>query len=272
MTTRAARTTTSRLAAGARKVRRAPVAALVVGSALMSVFAPARAQGLAPPELDQPFAQEALARGRFARLVADLDRVSADAFLDAAQELVARSGPAALSAVVLVAGREVPAGLSTARETERRAHREAARAYLLADLARTEALLAELLKRPSPRGAPGASSDAPSEVAPATPAGAEAPPAEPLPTQPQPVHAPPIVAGLRAAAANVVGALGLFELAPKVAGLLDLSAEPGTVVAARSALHALHGRWYPGRAAFHSRCGRASRARAPARLFLDEAR
>ncbi len=204
------------------------------------------AQGIVPPEFNEPAAQAAQRRLALVALVAELDRAPAEGFQEAARQVVARAGVDGRAALVLVAGRGVPVGLSTAREAERRAQREAARAVLAEDRAATAALLECLLERPS-----GAEAAAPV----ADPAGA--------PT------APCSHPALRASAATLVGAFGLHALAPRVAGLLDLAEEPTTIVAARGALHTLHGRWYPGRAAFQALWPRLA-GKGPEELFLDE--
>jgi hypothetical protein len=212
---------------------------------LTSFAVPVRAQSAVPPELDEAFARDAHRRLRFVRQVAELDVIPAQGFAETAGKLLAERGDELRCALVHVAGRGVPGGLSTARDAERRAHREAARALLAADLPATRALLEQLLARPEAELAADGEPRAP---------GTEPPCSHPA---------------LRASATTLVGAFGLYDLAPAVACLLDLGAEPTTVVAARGALHMLHGRWYSGRAAFQALWPRLV-GKGANELFLDE--
>jgi len=241
-----------------RRLRRAALPfALGIAPALAAPLGPMAPQSVLPAEVTDEFARLQLGRTRFVRLVAELDRLTAETFTDAAPALIRAGGIEAEAALVLVAGRGVPTGLSTARETERRAHRAAALALLNAERENTRALLDALLERPPRPNADGAESSGEVALAPAPVEGAVTA-----------LCVPCSYPALRAAAAQVVGALGFYDLAPRVAGLLDV-AEPSTVVAARDALHLLHGRWYPGRAAFRALWPRLE-GKGAAELFLDE--
>lgn len=234
-----------------REVRARAVSVVALCALAFSAPVFARPQTVVPPELGEPYAEAAHARTRLVRLVADLDQLTAEALPDGARAALAASGDEARAALVVVAGRTIPLGLSSAREAERKAHRAAARAVLGEDLAATRALLTALLARP------GAQPEA------NAPEGATPPDAAASPSR---VPALPV---LRTTGAGVVGALELFDLAPAVAGLLDLAGEPSTVLAARGALHDLHGRWYSGRAAFHALWPRLA-GKGADELFLDE--